>query len=222
MAFGMRTTTGDYRDIIPYNALSGRFLKRDKGATGETVQTDITSPTLQFAIDYAAFQIGWVYFSPNGPVKPLVPHGQPVPPQPEDKDAKGKLLAKPGLSILFAGNVLGGVREATTTTIVFMDALEETYHLVVGAPEFAAGKIPLVLVGPSIPITRGTGAQKSTNYKPSFSIKGWVDRTPEMGPRTVFPSAAGITAPATNGAAHPVQPTPVPPAAQLIGDQMPS
>ena len=208
MAFGMNTQTGNFLPICKYDARAGRFFRVDKD-NGETTQTDITDPNMKFAIDFGSINVGWVQFTPQGPVKVMVSYdGTPIPPQPQDKGADGKLLYRPGFYAIIAGQALGGIREWCSNAAILLNALDELFNYYADQPEAAAGKIPLISIISTVPVTSGSGTQKSTNYKPVFKITGWVDRLPDMGERTVPPPA-----PRAPQVAAPVAAAPSPPPA---------
>lgn len=211
MAFGMQTSGGNFLPIIKYDARAGRIFRVDKD-NGITDQVDITDPNMKFAIDFGTIEVGYVNFTPNGPVRHMVPYdGRSLPAQPQDKDDKGKLVSRPGFYALVAGQALGGIREWCSNAAILLNALDELFNLYAEQPEAAAGKIPLISIVSTVPVTSGTGAQKSTNYKPVFKIMGWVDRLADMGERTVPPpSAKAISAAAAPAAPPPAAPTPPP------------
>lgn len=222
MAFGMNTQTGNFLPIVKYDARAGRFFRVDKD-NGITEQVDITDPNMKFAIDFGTIEVGYVQFSAQGPVRHMVPYdGRSLPAQPQDKDDKGKLVSRPGFYALVAGQAIGGIREWCSNAAILLNALDELFNLYAEQPEAAAGKIPLISIVSTVPVTSGTGAQKSTNYKPVFKIVGWVDRLADMGERTVPPPAPkAIPAAAAPATPPPVQPTPAPAAATAPPAGMP-
>ncbi len=222
MAFGMQTNSGSFLPIVKYDARAGRFFRVDKD-NGITEQVDITDPNMKFAIDFGSIEVGYVQFSAQGPVRHMVPYdGRSLPAQPQDKGVDGKLLSRPGFYALVAGQALGGIREWCSNAAILLNALDELFNLYAEQPEAAAGKIPLISIVSTVPVTSGTGAQKSTNYKPVFKIVGWVDRLADMGERTVPPPAPkAIPAAAAPATPPPVQPTPTPAAATAPPAGMP-
>lgn len=187
MAFGMQVSTGNFRPIVKYDARSGRMFVVNKDASGVNTQTEMPNGA-QFAVDFGSLEVGYVEFSANGPIRAMVPYGSPLPQQPHNKDDKGKLLARPGFFLLVAGQSVGGVvREWCSNAASLLTAVDELWQVFARAPEAATGKIPLVSILSTTPVTTGSGAQKSTNYRPLFQITGWVDRIADMGDRTVPP-----------------------------------
>lgn len=186
-AFGMNTSSGNFLPIIKYDARAGRLFKVDRDAQGVNQQIDITSPTLQFAIDFGTFEVGYVNFTANGPVRAMVPFGGQIPDQPQTVDDKGKLLSRPGFYALVAGNAIDGIREWCSNAAILLGALDDLWQEFVATPDAKAGLIPLISIVSAVPVKSGTGAQTSTNYRPVFKIVGWVERLPGMGERTIAP-----------------------------------
>ena len=204
MAFGMQTASGDFRDIVKYDARAGRMFRVDKDTNGDKSQSEIP-PGTQFALDLFTFEAGFVSFGPQGPVRHMVPYGGPgtqLPPAPAEKDDTGKLMFRPGFWCLIAGNAIGGVREWCSNAAVLLNAMDDLWSKVSAAPEAAAGKVPLVAISGTTPVTSGRGTTKSTNYGPIFSVTGWVPRPEQFGPATV---TLGSRAPASAAPPPPVR-----------------
>lgn len=191
MAFGYKTTSGDFLPIVKYDARAGKMFKVDKTMGGESVATELP-PGTKFALDLGSIEAGYVMFGPQGPVRQMKPYieGETPLPQPQDKDAEGKYLFRPGFYAKIAGNAVDGVREWCSNAAVLLNAMDELYQASVKAPEYAAGKIPIVQISSTTPVKSGTGARSSTNYAPVFATAGWVDRPDQLGPRTVPLKAA--------------------------------
>ena len=220
MAFGMNTSGGNFLDIVKYDSRAGRMFRVDRDMNNDKTQTDITSADMQFAVDFGTLEVGFVAFTASGPVRAMVPYdGRPLPSQPQDKDAEGKIMSRPGFRLLIAGKAVGGIREWCSNASILVNEIEVLWDMYRVAPEAAQGRIPLVSIISTVPVTSGRGAQKSTNYKPVFVIRGWVDRLEDMGPRTVpvprpvaaMPHVAPRPTPGTQGApAAPLPETPAP------------
>jgi hypothetical protein len=195
MAFGYKTTTGDFLPIVKYDARSGRFFKVDKepGQTG--VDTEVPTGTT-FAVDFGTLEAGWVTFGPQGPVRHMSPYieGGETIPQPQDKDGDGKLIFRPGFYVKLAGNALGGIREWIGASAAVMNAMDDLYQTFTAAPEAARGQIPLICIASTTAIRSGSGTRTSTNYAPVFRVEGWVDRPSDLGARTV-PAPRAVSVP---------------------------
>jgi hypothetical protein len=203
MAFGLNTPkSGDYVDIVKYDARAGRMFRIDYDPDTQTKEAvDITSPAPRFAIDFGTLEIGYVKFTSNGPDYRMVPEGQKLPEQPDEKNEKRQLTYRPGCKLLLYGKCLGGLRLWTPTANCVLEPLDELYQKYRAAPEAKDGKIPVVEITRTVPITTGQGQRKSTVYAPFFAILGWVDRVSEMGDRTVaIPGAATLPPPASAAA----------------------
>ena len=204
MAFGMRTTTGDFLPICKFDARAGKFFKVDKRMDGGSDAIELP-PGTKFALDFGSFEAGYVMFGPQGPVRHMKPYidGQPMPQQPQDKDAEGKLSFRPGFYAKIAGNAIDGVREWCSNAQVLLNALDDLYQTFIHAPEAAAGQIPIICIASTVAVKSGTGARSSTNYAPIFRIEGWTPRPDVFGQRSVPPPVAH----AVNGASVPVSTT---------------
>jgi hypothetical protein len=192
MAFGMETpAVADFADIVKYDANAGRMFKIDYNfETREKMPVDITMPPPRFAVDFGSLEVGYGRITAAGPDLRLVPESQPLPPQPLDKDEKGRLVFRPAFRLKIFGKVLDGPREWVSTATCVLDAVEDLYKKFRDAPEARQGKIPIVELTRTLPTTVGRGARQRTLYVPSFMIVGWTDRVSEMGERTVPPPGA--------------------------------
>lgn len=223
MAFGMKTTTGDFLPIVKYDARAGKFFKVDKRVDGGSDAIEVPLNT-RFGLDIGTLEAGYVMFGPQGPVRHMVPYidGVAMPPQPQDKDAEGKLMFRPGFYVKVVGQAVDGAREWCSNAAVLLNAMDELYQQVIHAPEAAAGKIPLIRIASTVAVKSGTGARSSTNYAPVLAVDTWVDRPDICGPRTVPAPGGNGTAPAMTAQAgaraaaaqvQPAQPASSPPAA---------
>lgn len=191
MAFGMKTNSGEFLPIVKYDARAGKFFKVEKRPDGGSDAVELPLGT-KFAIDTFTLEAGYVMFGPQGPDRRMVPYteGVQLPPQPQDKDAEGKLMYRSGFYAKIAGNALDGVREWCSNAQVLLNALDELYQQIIKAPETTLGQIPIIAIVSTVPVKSGTGARSSTNYAPVLRIEGWTDRPDILGPRTVSPPAA--------------------------------
>ena len=220
MAFGMKVTTGDFREIIKFDARAGRLFRIDRDMNNDKTQVDITSPQVRFAVDFGTLEAGWMMIGVQGPVRHMVPYhpGVEMPAKPTDKGEDGKPLFKPAFWTLVAGQSVGGVREFASSAGVVTNVMDELHQRYLGSPEAATGKIPLVSIVSTTPVTSGRGTNKSTNYAPVFEIVGWVDRLPDMGRRTVpvpAPRATGQEPARPAPQSMPAAPVMPPPAAHV-------
>lgn len=224
MAFGMNTKTGDFLPIVKYDARAGKFFKMEKRVDGGSDAIELP-PGTKFALDIGTLEAGFVAFTAQGPVRHMVPYsdGVALPAQPQDKDADGKLLFRPGFWVKIAGNALDGAREWCSNAAVLLNALDDLYQQIVHAPEAAAGQIPIICIASTVAVKSGTGTRSSTNYAPVFRIEGYANRPDILGPRTTPipgtrpapPQAAPVAPPAAQPAAQQTPPPAAPPAAAV-------
>jgi hypothetical protein len=95
MAFGLnQAPTTDYPDIVRFDGNSGRVYKIDYDLdTREKVQT--VSLPFRAAGDLGRLMVGYGHWGASGPEFLLVPEGQPLPEQPQDRDEKGGRKFRP-------------------------------------------------------------------------------------------------------------------------------
>jgi hypothetical protein len=187
MAFGMKSPrAGDYNERVKIDARSGRMIKITYNHdTQMKDQEDITFPSPRFAFDFGGLEVGYAHFDVTGPEFRVVPEGQPLPQQPTEKDADGKLKFRPVFRVSLFGKVLDGLREFSSSANVVLEAVDDLYQKFRDAPEAHNGQIPIVELTKTIPVVMGKGKRESTVYQPCFAIVGWTNRVPEMGPRIV-------------------------------------
>ena len=97
----------------------------------------------------------------------------------------------------------------TNSTALLIESVDALWNDFVAAPEAAMGEIPVVHIAEVLPVTKGSGAQCSTNYKPIFEISNWVDReqVAGLGERTVLaPRGPAPSVPLQQSAPVPSQP----------------
>ena len=181
MALGINHESTGNADIVPivkYDSKAGRMFRvdRQQGANGyENIPADITKG-FKAVVDLENVEVGYMNFDTGGaPDFAMVPLGSPFPTKPTEKHRQGvrimmKLHASCG----------GDVREMSTVAKAALrgvDALHDAYEA--GKTE-NTGKLPIVVVKDTIPVTTGEGARKSTNYSPVFEIIGWAPRPTDL------------------------------------------
>jgi hypothetical protein len=198
MALGLPPGGGDIVPMIKYDARAGRF-SRDN--------SDITQG-FSAVMDLAQVDIGWIRFaSMMAPDFVLVRAGQTPPDRPSAEHKRGVRLM-----CVLARSVGGDVREFSSAAGCVIDAIDDLHSTYAAAPEAAEGKLPIVALTGSTPIKTTTPKGQTTNYRPLFSITGWVDRPESLpivdGP---VPQARPTAQPAQAAAAEPAPPNHVPP-----------
>lgn len=223
MALGFTYSSGggDFTPIIKYDARAGRIFREDRtqDAGGSWVK-DSVDITGQFkaVFDFENIEVGYIYFplgaAPDFCVTRL---GDPYPQRPSNNHNQGvRFMLK------LAKDVTGSappVREIAGTSAVFRMGVDELHNAYEAGKAANSGKLPVVTLKTTTPVTSGSGAKKSTNYQPVFEIAAWVARpddlifVPKANTKTVTPAAqSNIAAPPATGS---TQVAPPPAAKQL-------
>ena len=208
--FGFSTTPsagGDWLPIVQYDARAGRMFRSDRGqdTAGEwtTVKEDITG-NFKALCDFENVEVGWLAFPPNAaPSFVLVPMGSKLPDQPSE-------LHKNGIRfVLKLAKDCGGdrpIREIASSARVFLAGIEQVYHQYLADKDKNPGKLPVLMLEKTSPVTTGSGTRSSTNYQPTFKIVGWAlrgDLKPQPRatalPQSNLPLGNNGSAPATGG-----------------------
>ena len=191
MALGLPPGGGDIVPMIKYDARAGRF-SRDNA--------DITQG-FSAVFDLAQVDIGWIRFaSMQAPDFVLVRAGQTPPDRPSKDHKRGVRLM-----CVLARTIGGDVREFSSAAGCVIDAIDDLHSAYAAAPEAAEGKLPIVALTGSSPVKTQTPTGQTTNYRPNFTITGWVDR-PESLPIVDGPAVQARPA----QAAQPAQPEAAP------------
>jgi hypothetical protein len=191
--FGFSTepsSGGDFTPIIKFDSRAGRVFRIDRvqdfnGYNNE--QVDITH-NFRAVVDFENVEVGWINFPMGGtPSFMLVPMGQQLPPRPS-VDHKNGLRFMMKLDTVCGGEKK--VREIASSAKAFLGGVEQIYAEYLRQKDSNPGKLPVLALTGTMPIETGTGAKKSTNYRPSFRIEGWVTR-----PADLIYVPKGMTAP---------------------------
>ncbi len=156
--------TGVYRDIVKYNAQSGRWYLR----SGEG-EDEIETPTM--AMDLANLTTGWLLFlegaAPNR-------RWDAVPgvraPQPSDSHKRGFVV------LVYSTKYLNGVAELSSGSMHLSNAIKELYAAFEEQCSEHPGKLPVV----ACPETTAMKGKFGTNHKPTFEIVDWTDRPEDL------------------------------------------
>lgn len=175
-----------------------------------------------FLIDFGTLEVGYINFT-SPPAFLVVPYGHAIPPRPGDKklndDGKERNAFIPGFRLKTYNPKMYGNADAyyfSANSKTVLEPMHELHTLILQAPEYKSGKVPLIRVTGSASVKNTTPKGTNTYYAPVFSIAGWHDRPECFGPRTVAlpngaaPGAltAASHAPPSNGAAK-AAPAPV-------------
>jgi hypothetical protein len=205
MGLGMSYESGNGGDgnILPfvkYDARAGRFFRNDRtqDSSGSYTSTpvDITNK-FKAVFDFENVEVGYISFAAgSAPQHLLVPLGDPMPQKPAD----GKW--KQGVRVMIKlGNDCGGsVREITSNATAFLRGIDDLHSAYEAGVKQNPGKLPIVTMKESLPITSGQGDKKSTNYQPVFEIVGWAPRPVDL---VFVPKGRQTTSPSTQPAQQP-------------------
>jgi hypothetical protein len=172
---------GDWLPIIKYDARSGRMfrIERVQGSDGSFVSepVDITQ-IFRAVMDFDNIEVGWIDFPVgSAPSFYLVPMGQQLPARPSEKHKNGvRILLKLAPSC-------GGdrqVREVASSAKAFLGGIEQVYSEYLREKAKYSGQLPVIVLASTTPVVTGTGATKSTNYRPTFQISGWAKRPVDL------------------------------------------
>lgn len=207
MALGLSYGGGAGGDIIPfvkYDARAGRFFRNDRSESNgqySNEAVDITS-TFKAVVDMENVEVGYMKFGTGAaPEFVLVRLGDPMPHRPADAAFKqgARLMMK------LHASCGGDIREISGNAASFLKGIDELHDAYTQGKAANPGKLPIVTLKATLPITSGQGAKKSTNYQPVFEITGWAARPADLvhvpkvsgAPQTASPSTAPAAAPST-------------------------
>jgi len=191
--FGFSTepsSGGDFTPLVKYDSRAGRFFRVDRvqdfnGYNNE--QVDITNH-FRAVFDFENVEVGWIHFPMGGaPSFNLVPMGSQLPPRPSI-DHKNGLRFMMKLDPACGGDKK--IREIASSAKAFLGGVEQVYGEYLRQRDSNPGKLPVVSLVSTMPVTTGQGQKQSTNYRPTFRIEGWVNR-----PVDLVPTPKGNAAP---------------------------
>jgi hypothetical protein len=198
MALGFNFESGDGSDIIPiikFDAKAGRMFRRDR-VNGENEQIDITK-SFKAIFDFENIETGTINFNTgSAPDFAVARIGEQIPPAPTSDHRPGaRILVK------LSKDNGGDVRELASTAKAFLRGLNALHDAYLAGAAANKGKLPVVQLEDTIPITSGEGARKSTNYSPVFQIVSWVERPEDLlyVPKTRSVASASAGSPPSTG-----------------------
>lgn len=177
MALGLDLSSPDSGDIIPiikFDAKAGRMFRRDR-VNGENDIVDITR-SFKAVFDFENIEVGTINFDTgSAPDFAVARIGEPTPARPSEKHRPGaRVLVK------LSKECGGDLRELASTAKAFLNGLNAAHDAYLAGVKANPGKLPIVALTDTTPITTGEGAKKSTNYSPVFEIVGWADRPSDL------------------------------------------
>lgn len=209
--FGFDTSAssgGDFLPIVKYDSRAGRLFRVDRVQTAmgwEKTPVDITT-AFKAVVDLDNLETGWINFPQSGaPQYTMVPVGQHIPARPSQDHKNGIRFV-----VKLDGNSAGGtaaIREMSSNAKAFLQGMETLYTAYLAQKDANPGKLPVVILKTTMPVTSGSGAQKSTNYVPVWEIAGWAPRPQDLNAQPRGQAAPAATPPATGSTlAPPPQP----------------
>ncbi len=225
MALGLSTgsTGGEIKPFVKYDAKAGRFFRPDrKQAPDGTYFSEVAEITneAQMVVDMANIRVGWINYTAQGPVRLLVVLGkEAIPARPGDVNSEGKLAFKQGFEVdlLLNKETNGGnpsPRVLGSSAACVIEAMDELHDAYTSASESKTGKLPVVKIAKVMPIK----SAQSTNYKPVFSIIGWVDRPASLDGAAPQASKPAASTPPSTGSVTVAPPVAAAPQPVAVGD----
>jgi hypothetical protein len=171
---------GDSNSIIPflkYDARAGKLFRNDRKEVNGAYSNHPVEITTSFkaVVDMENIEVGFIHFAAGAaPGYALVKHGQPLPYKPEGW--------KQGMRIMLKLDAAcgGDVREITSNAQAFLKGFDDLYDDYVEGKKKNPGKLPVVILRGTEPLTSGSGSTRSTNYQPCFEIVGWAARPADL------------------------------------------
>ena len=181
---------GDFLPVVKYNAKAGRWSRVDR-ENGVSEEIDITR-SFKAVFDFENIEVGHISFvAGQAPDFSMVPFGDRIPPAPTSNHKNGvRLLIK------LSPDCGGDVRELASVAKAFLGGIDRLHDDYEAGSMQNPGKLPVVVMSDTLPITSEGKGQKSTNYAPVFTIEKWVSRPADLVASPRGPSTAKAEAPA--------------------------
>ncbi len=202
--YGSGAGGGDIIPFVKYDARAGRLFRNDRTESNGQYTNEAADITSNFkaVFDLENIEVGYMKFGTGSvPEFLLVKLGDPMPHRPADPAFKqgARLMMK------LHSTCGGDVREIAGNAASFLKGIDELHNTYEAARAANPGKLPVVTLKTTIPITSGQGQKKSTNYQPVFEITGWAPRPADLVhvakgsnvQQSASPSTAPAAAPST-------------------------
>lgn len=196
--------SGEFVSYVKYDARAGRFFRNDRTEQNGVYSNnavDITG-TFKAVMDLENLEVGYILFAAgNAPSYLLSRLGEPM----AQKPADGKWKQGMRVMMKLAATCGGDIRETTSNASAFLKGFDELHTQYEAEKGKNPGKLPVVILRTTQPITSGSGEKKSTNYQPVFEISGWAPRpadlvhVPKMASAPVAASATATGTPPSTG-----------------------
>lgn len=202
MALGLNYSSGSGNgEIVPfvkYDARAGRVFRRDRtqGGDGNYISNDVDITNgFKAVFDLENIEVGYSKFGAgSAPEHLLVRLGDPMPHKPADPGFKQgcRVMMK------LASSCGGDIREVTGNSTAFLKGIDDLHTAYEAGKDANPGKLPIVVLQTTLPITSGSGQKKSTNYQPVFEIQGWAPRPNDLvfSPKNA-PAQQSVASPST-------------------------
>ena len=190
---------GDIIPIVKYDARAGRMFRIDR-EDGTNTPVDITRE-FKAVFDFENIEIGYIHFAAGAaPSFAMARYGSPMPASPSPLYKRGTRVM-----VKLASTLGGDVREIAGNSNAFLKGINALHSAYEAAAAANPGKLPVVVLKDTIPVTSGQGEKKSTNYTPVFEIAAWAPRPADLvyvprnspAPATAAPEASRASPPAT-------------------------
>ena len=217
LGLNLNGSSGEGGDIIPYvkyDSRAGRVSRSDRkqgsdGSYGNEI-VDITT-NFRAVFDMENIEVGYLMFAAGAAPQMIVSSlGKPMPNKPTGDGWKQGVR----FMLKLHASCGGDVREMSSNAASFLRGFDRLHTEYEAGKVANPGKLPIVSLVSTQPVTSGQGAKKSTNYEPHFSISGWAPRPTDLvfvskaiGHQTELPPVQYTSAPATGST--PVGPPPV-------------
>lgn len=174
------SNSGDIVGFVKYDARAGRFFRNDRTQeNGNYVNNsvDITSK-FKAVIDMENIEVGYSLFAAGGaPQHLLVKLGSAMPAKPIGGE-KWKQSVR--IMIKLSKECGGDIREITSNATAFLKGFDGLHTEYLASKSENPGKLPIIGLESTSPVTSGSGDRKSTNYRPVFYIAGWIARPSDL------------------------------------------
>jgi hypothetical protein len=204
MALGFSNTGtsggGDFLPIVKYDARAGRFFRVDR-EDGISVPVDITR-TFKAVFDFENVEMGWISFTagaaPDFQMMPALAFKEEKPPAPSEFHKEGFRM-----HLKLSGECGGDCREFAGTAKMLTNGIDALHDDYLANVKNNNGKLPVVVLRETMPVTMGSGERKSTNYQPVFEIVAWVKRPVDIDEAVKAKAPAVAPAPVASRGAPP-------------------
>ena len=205
--FGSGGGSANFLPIAKYDARAGRFFRVDR-EDGVSTQHDITR-NFKAVFDFEGMEVGWISFTAgSAPDFQMVPHGSTFPAKPSDNHKRGIRM-----NVKLSGECGGDCRELASTATAMLNGINALHDEYLAGLKANAGKLPVVVLEETVPISSGSGDKKSTNYQPVFKIASWVKRPADFaGHEEDAPAPVVAKAPPATGSTRAAPPKAAAPA----------